>query len=156
MLSVETLRNGLEAGFGQVPSPHADLWHGTGEEVNLIDHMTGTKVGVLDVYEDGDVVYQTERIALEVHGTHTITPLPEGGVIFSLPGIKPHNVTLFKVPRFGLPTLTQAEAEPEVRPEQKPRWRPRPGPPWRRTPLRRRSGRSCGTTRSRERTSRRS
>ena len=109
MISVEALRTGLEAGFGQAPSPHADLWHGAGEEVNLIDHMTGTKVGVLDVYEDGDVVYQTEHIALEVHGTHAITPLPEGGVIFSLPGTKPDNVTLFKVPRSGLPTFTQEE-----------------------------------------------
>ena len=109
MLSVEVLRTGLEAGFGQAPSPHADLWHGTGEEVDLIDHMTGTKVGVLDVYEDGDVVYQTERIALEVHGTQTMTPLPEGGVMFSLPGTKPHDVTLFKVPRSGLPTFTQEE-----------------------------------------------
>jgi len=109
MLSVDALHTGLEAGFGQAPSPHADLWHGTGEEVDLIDHMTGTKVGVLDVYEDGDVVYQTERIALEVHGTHTITPLPEGGVMFSLPGTKSHHVTLFKVPRSGLPTFTQEE-----------------------------------------------
>ena len=112
MLSFEALRTGLEAGFGQSPSPHADLWHGTGEEVDLIDQMTGTRVGVLDVYEGGDVVYQTERIALEVHGTNAITPLPEGGVVFSLPGTKPHNVTLFKVPRSGLPTLTQAEEEP--------------------------------------------
>ena len=114
MLSLETLRAGLAAGFGQSPSPHADLWHGAGEEVDLIDQMTGTKVGVLDVYEDGDVVYQTKRIALEVHGTSAIIPLPEGGVIFSLPGTKPHLVTLFKVPRSGLPTLTQAEEEPSM------------------------------------------
>ena len=114
MLSVETLRTGLEAGFGQTPSPHADLWHGTGEEVDLIDHMTGTKVGVLDVYEDGDVVYQTERIALEVHGINAITPLSDGGVVFSLPGTKSHCITLFTVPRSGLPTLTQAEEKASV------------------------------------------
>jgi hypothetical protein len=114
MLSLEALHSGLEAGFGQSPSPHADLWHGAGEEVDIIDQMTGTKVGVLDVYEDGDVVYQTERIALEVHGTHAMTPLPEGGVMFSLPSTQPHNVTLFTVPRSGLPTLTQAEAEPSL------------------------------------------
>jgi hypothetical protein len=78
MLSLQALRTGLEAGFRQSPSPHADLWHGVGEEVDLIDQMTGTKVGVLDVYEDGDVVYQTEGIALEVHGTNDITSLPEG------------------------------------------------------------------------------
>ncbi len=76
--------------------------------------MTGTKVGVLDVYVDGDVVYQTKRIALEVHGTNAIIPLPEGGVIFSLPGTKPYHVTLFKVPRSGLPTLMQAEEEPAM------------------------------------------
>jgi hypothetical protein len=111
MLSLEALRTGLEAGFGQLSSPHADLWHGAGEEIYLIDQMTGTKVGVLDAYEDGDVVYQTECIALEVHGTNAITPLPDGGVIFSLPGTKPHHITLFKVPRSGLPTLTQAEEE---------------------------------------------
>jgi hypothetical protein len=109
MLSLKALRTGLEAGFRQSPSPHADLWHGVGEEVDLIDHVTGTKVGVLDVYEDGDVVYQTEGIALEVHGTNDITSLPEGGVIFSLPGTNPHTVTLFKVPRSGFPMLTQAE-----------------------------------------------
>src|SRR6266516_3942252 len=112
MLNIEALRTGLEAGFRQSPSPHADLWRGAGEEVDLIDQLTGTRVGVLDVYEHGDVVYQTECIALEVHGTNAINPLPEGGVIFSLPGTKPHTVTLFKVPRSGLPTLIQAEEEP--------------------------------------------
>ncbi len=114
MWSLEALRIGLAVGFGQSPSPHADLWHGAGEEINLIDQMTGIRVGVLDVYEDGDVVYQTERIALEVHGTNAITPLSDGGVIFSLPGTKPHCITLFTVPRSGLPTLTQAEEKASV------------------------------------------
>lgn len=74
--------------------------------------MTGTKVGMLDVHEDGDVVYQTEGIASEVHGTIDITSLPEGGVIFSLPGTNSHAVTAFKAPLSGFPTLTPAEEEP--------------------------------------------
>lgn len=107
MLSLQALHHGLETGFGQTPSPHADLWHGTGEEVDLIDSLTGTKVGVLDVYEDGDIVYQTDAITLEVHGTTAITPVPHGGVIFSLPSKKPHEAMLLKVPCSGLPTLTE-------------------------------------------------
>jgi hypothetical protein len=112
MLSYEALHLELEAGFGQVPLPHADLWHATrGVEVNILDQSTGVRVGILDVYEDGDVVYQTEAITLEVHGATTITPLPNEGVIFSLPSPQPHEVTLFKVPRAGLPTFTNTQEE---------------------------------------------
>ena len=102
----------LEAGFGRSPFPHADIWHAVpGAEVDIVDQTTGARVGILDVYENGEVVYQTDAITLEVHGTTDITPLPNEGVIFALPSRKPHEVTLFKVPRSGSPTLTQVEEE---------------------------------------------
>ncbi len=43
MWSLEALRIGLEVGFGQAPSPHADLWHGAGEEFETSNTHTSRR-----------------------------------------------------------------------------------------------------------------